>query len=36
VVTNLVDTLRNDLITLEQFNDAQGIYARAPLEITVK
>jgi len=36
VVTNLVETLRNDLITLEQFNDAQGIYARAPFEITVK
>jgi len=36
VVTAMVETMRNDLITLEQFNDAQGIYARAPFEITVK
>jgi hypothetical protein len=32
----MVETVRNDLTTLEQFNDAQGIYARAPFEITVK
>jgi len=36
VVTNLVDTLRTELSTLEQFNDAQGIYARAPFEVRVK
>jgi len=36
VMTNVVDTVRNELKTLEQFNDAQGIYARAPFEISIK
>jgi protease-4 len=36
VVTNMVETVRSDFTTLEQFNDAQGIYARAPFEISVK
>jgi len=36
VVTNMVDTLRTELKTLEQFNDAQGLYARAPVEIRIK
>jgi hypothetical protein len=32
----MVDTLRTELSTLEQFNDAQGIYARAPFEVRIK
>jgi protease-4 len=36
VVTALVETMRNELGTLEQFNDAQGLYARAPFEIRIK
>ena len=36
VVTNMVDTLQTELRTLEQFNDAQGLYARAPFEIRIK
>ena len=36
VITNMVDTMRTELNTLDQFNDAQGIYARAPFEISVK
>jgi len=36
VVTNLVETMRSELSTLEQFNDAQGVYARAPIEIRIK
>ena len=36
VITNLVDTMRNELATLEQFNDAQGVYARAPFEMRIK
>lgn len=35
-ITSVVDTLRTELSTLEQFNDAQGIYARAPFEIRIK
>lgn len=36
VVTQMVDTLQTELRALEQFNDAQGIYARAPFEIKIK
>jgi hypothetical protein len=36
VVTNMVETVRSELGTLEQFNDAQGIYARVPVEIRIK
>jgi protease-4 len=36
VMTSVVDTVRNELKTLEQFNDAQGIYARVPFEISIK
>ena len=36
VITNMVDTVRTELSTLDQFNDAQGVYARAPFEIRIK
>ncbi|MFT3781664.1 MAG: signal peptide peptidase SppA [Nibricoccus sp.] len=35
-ITRLADDMREEFRTLEQFNDAQGIYARLPLEIRVK
>jgi protease-4 len=36
VVTTLVDRMRDELHTLEQFNDAQGVYARIPIDIRLK
>ncbi len=35
-ISNLVETVRTELSTLEQFNDPQGLYARVPLEIRIK
>ena len=35
-ITNMVETVRAELNTLEQFNDPQGLYARAPIEIRIK
>jgi len=35
-ITTMVDSMREELHTLEQFNDAQGIYARLPVEVSLK
>ncbi len=36
VITNTIERVRSELGALEQFNDAQGIYARLPYEIKIK
>jgi len=35
-ITSMVETMKTELGALEQFNDAQGIYARAPVELRIK
>lgn len=35
-VSDLVDSVKGELRTLEQFNDARGIYARLPVEIQLR